>query len=340
MTERLKNITIGLFFISVIVGAVYWGNLKAQKEIVRPPGWQIIRPPHDVYCLLFDGDIVWAGGRDGVVSVDRKTGETVKKLPDDAVFSYVRGLHVDKSATLWIAHNKGLTTYDGKIFFTHNTTNGFPDNRVNMIMEDSRGRVWVGTQAGVAVREGERWRVLTKEDGLLDNNVNVILEDNDGGMWFGSYAAPAGGLSYLKDGNWQYFSTGNGLPHNNVSTLFQDRDGFVWVGTGLFKRGGAAQLKKTLDGWQIHKTLSKRDGLAGEKARSIFQDKDGMFWFGSEYSGLAFFDKGKKRVITDKDGLSDPEVKMIKQDTDGDVWLATHNGLTLIKYPYLSHLLP
>jgi|TARA_Y100000294_G_scaffold33383_1_gene28784 ligand-binding sensor domain-containing protein len=338
MKPKIKNSLFLIVFITVIIGMIFLDKMfiKKQEEARIPPGWQIIRPPHEISSLVFQGNLLWTGGKDGVFAIDRVSGKMLKELKEERSFSYVRGLCVDNKNLLWIAHAGGLTVYDGKSFLTYDKTNTLPDNRLNAVFEDSKGKLWVGTWFGAVIHEGGDWKGMTTADGLLDNSVNVIFEDKDGGMWFGSYAAPAGGVSYLKDGEWQYFSTTNGLPHNNINTIVQDRDGYVWIGTGLLDRGGAAKLKKTADGWQIEQIFKKRDGLAGAKVRSIFQDKNGYFWFGSEYNGVAIFYDNQKKIITKKNGLSDPEVKVILEDDQGDLWLGTRDGLTWIKQAGLS----
>jgi ligand-binding sensor domain-containing protein len=342
MNPKIKNIIFILIFCVVIAAVIYWDKLQVKKEEIRrvPVGWQIILPQQEVYCLAIQGDVVWAGGKEGVYAIDRKSGALIRRLEHEPPFAYVKGLGIDDQGTLWIAHEQGLTSYDGKNFANYNKDNGLPDNRTNSVFLDRAGRLWVGTWSGAVVREQGSFRVLNKSDGLMEDMVNVIFQDKEGGIWFGAYVAPAGGISYLKDGKWQYFSTRDGLPHNNVSAIFQNKEGNIWVATGLLDRGGAAQLSQVAGRWQIKRVLTKRDGLAGEKVRSIFQDKDGMFWFGSEYDGIALVSNGKKRIMTDKNGLSNPEIKVILQDKDGDMWLGTRSGLTRIRYSSYGQLLP
>lgn len=342
MNPKIKNLVFILIFCSLIAAVIYWDKVQVKKEetLRVPAGWQIILPEKEFFCLAIQGDIVWGGGKEGVFAIDRKGGTLIRELTREPAFAYVKGLAVDKSGKLWIAHDRGLSVYDGKRFTDYDQSNSLPDIRTNSVYIDRAGRVWVGTWSGAAIYEAGKWRVLKKSGGLIDDMVNVIFEDGRGGIWFGAYVAPAGGASYLKDGKWQYFSTQNGLPHNNASAIFEDKDGFIWIGTGLLDRGGAVQLEYASASYKIIKTLTKREGLAGEKVRSIFQDRDGMFWFGSEYDGICLMLNGKRKVITDKDGLSNPEVKVILQDEDGDLWLGTRAGLTRIKYGVYRQLLP
>lgn len=331
-------LVIGLMAVLFSAGVILDGRSVTGKLKKSLPGWQVIRPPHEVSALATQGDLIWAGGTDGVLGLDRTSGRVVKKLEGDVNLSHVRALLVDESGILWIGHQGGLTRYDGSACRTYTRKDGLPDNRVNALLLDREGRLWAGTWGGAAVREGGVWQVLNVSDGLADNMVNVMVEDRQGGLWFGSYVAPRGGISRRENGRWQYFSTAGGLPHNNLSVLYLDRSGRVWAGTGLYEYGGACELVPAQSGWPIGRTFTRRDGLAGEKVRSIFQDRDGVFWFGSEYDGLARWSGDHWRVFTESDGLSSNEIKAIVQDSEGSLWLGTRDGITRVSAGALKDL--
>lgn len=337
MIQGKRWFTIGLAIVGIGALITIGGLINRWQPPVDPlPGWQIIRPPHEVSALAEQDEIIWAGGQDGVFALHRADGTLTNQLEPGFDLDYVRALLVDRDGTLWIAHQNGLTSYDGSAWHTYTEEEGLPDNRVNALMLDREGRLWAGTWGGAAIRTSRGWESLTAKDGLLDDMVNVMLQDHEGGIWFGSYVAPRGGVSYLINGTWQHFSTEEGLPHNNVNTLFQDSSGTVWIGTGLLERGGAAQLERTASGWTIARILTQEDGLAGNKVRSIFQDRGGGLWFGSEYDGLAHFDGGTWRIFTETDGLAAAEVKVMLQDTDDTLWLGTTDGITRISATALA----
>lgn len=296
-----------------------------------PPGWTVNRPPHDVMALAIQGDVVWAGGRDGVVAVDRATGHVVEELSCDRRLDYVRDVIVDRDGTLWVAHDNGLSRYDGRSCRTLDETDGLPDHRVNALLDDTSGRLWVGTARGAAVAEHGGWTIFTTADGLADDMVNAIAEDETSGIWLGSYSASQGGVSRLANGRWQVITTREGLPHANVTAFFAAQDGSIWVGTGLFNRGGAARLESTDASWRVAEVLTRDNGLAGEKVRSIFQTRDGTLWFGSEYNGLTRVSADGMQVLGLEDGLSHPEVKCLAQDADGALWIGTGDGIVRVQ---------
>ena len=330
----LLILTSALLF--MVVQLAYENMEPVQKEM--PEGWKIIRPPHDVMALAIQGDTIWAGGKEGVIGLDRNSGQVITELTGVPPMTYVRALLVDRQGALWIGHPAGLTYFDGNTLQTFYTEDGLPDIRVNALMQDHQDRIWVGTWGGAAVLENGDWHTLTEADGLADDMVNVMLEDKNGGMWFGSYVAPSGGLSYFNDGKWQLFTTLNGLPHNNINTLSEDSNGNIWVGTGLYERGGAVKLVNNGTAWTIGQVLDKKDGLAGNKVRSFLQDSEGVMWFGSEYDGVARLEAGEWQVLTEKNGLSNPEIKYLLQDDDGNLWIGTRDGITLLNNTALEKL--
>jgi ligand-binding sensor domain-containing protein len=299
---------------------------------------RILYPPDDTSAIAIDGDRVWAGGKTGVVGLDRLSGKVTLELSCNHPLSYVTALLVDNSRALWVGHEGGLTKFDGKSCHIYGTQDGLPDIRVNALFQDREGRLWVGTWGGAACLEGNRWRTLKAADGLADDMVRVIYQDQFGAMWFGSYVAPRGGISICESGRCRIFSTASGLPHNNVTALIGAADGSVWAGVGLMNRGGAVQFEKSHAGWAIKRVLKASDGLAGEKVRSLFEDRDGVFWFGSESDGLARLDSGHWQVFSERDGLSNREIKTIKQDVDGNLWMGTRHGITLISAKTLQEL--
>src|SRR5207248_380789 len=78
---------------------------------VVPPGWMLIRPPHEVSALALQGDVVWAGGEDGLVAIDRLTGRLQTLPPGAPRLRAVKDLLVDRAGVLWIAHGHGLTRF-------------------------------------------------------------------------------------------------------------------------------------------------------------------------------------------------------------------------------------
>ncbi|MBN2147565.1 MAG: hypothetical protein JW726_09255 [Anaerolineales bacterium] len=337
--QKNRNFMVALPILAiaffVAAGIVLIPVLRPKEPQPLPEGWRVIRPPHEVSALAIQGEVLWAGGRDGVVAIDREMATVISTLECDVPLTYVQDLLVDNENVLWIGHPEGLSRYDGEECETLQEDDGLPDRRVNTLYQDSSQHLWIGTWGG-AVQVGDQgWQVYTTADGLADNMVNVILEDSQGDLWFGSYVAPRGGISICRGGEVEpgacsTFSTSNGLPHNNITDIIEDRQGNVWAGMGLLDRGGAVRFNRSEEGWVIAQTLTQADGLAGKKVRSIFEDQDGVLWFGSEYDGVARLVNDAWEVFTTEDGLSSMEIKVMLQDAEGNLWMGTLDGITRI----------
>ncbi len=64
---------LGVAVVVVGIGLATKSVTEAMRERRAPPGWSIIRPPRDVCALALDGDRIWAGGKDGITWIDRRT---------------------------------------------------------------------------------------------------------------------------------------------------------------------------------------------------------------------------------------------------------------------------
>ncbi|WP_418790275.1 ligand-binding sensor domain-containing protein [Phosphitispora sp. TUW77] len=334
MEKTVSSKKIWLVVISLVIAllAVSVAGMTisrvSEKSNAANSDWKTICPPREVTVFAEQGDIMWAGGMDGVYKLDRVNKKYTEELGS---FSHVKGLLVDDDGCLWIGHEKGITILKGASSKSLTIANGLPDNHVTSLFQDRQGRVWAGTWKGAAVFDGFSWEVINSGNGLLDDMVNVVSGDTYGGIWLGSYVAPRGGLTYLQEKNRQYFSTDNGIPHNNINSIIQANDGTIWIGTGYLDRGGAVNLKADSDQtWRVNEIIDEDRGLPGAKVRSIYQDKSGVVWFGMEYDGLACRKDGRWQVLTKEDGLSGNEIKTMLEDSSGNFWLGTENGVTVI----------
>ncbi|MBE9176230.1 transcriptional regulator [Synechocystis salina LEGE 06155] len=327
-----------LLGILVMLSLELWGLVQRNSQSKTRPGWQIIRPPHEVSALVLQDQILWAGGKDGVVGIDTQKREIVKTITCDPPVNFVQALVLDQQNWLWIAHNKGLSYYDGQHCQAYQSEDSRLREPINTLYLDRQGQLWIGTWQGAAVKEKNGWRWLGLGDGLPDLMINVIAESPQGGMWFGSAVAPQGGLNYCLKKTCQKFSTSNGLPHNSITSLWIEDSDKVWVGTGFFDRGGAALLEADKSGWTIRQTLTRENGLAGAKVRSIYQDRQGVLWFGSENDGLARLAGEHWLTLTTANGLANQEVKVMLEDQAGNFWIGTKDGVNYIPAEQLLKL--
>ena len=101
---RIAKIAAGILIIVGILVCLqlFLGYLQVKNA---PAGWQIIRPPGEVYTIHIENDTVWTGGKDGVILIDRITGRNVPLPGSPPPVSYVRSIIRDQWGTIWVAHD-------------------------------------------------------------------------------------------------------------------------------------------------------------------------------------------------------------------------------------------
>jgi len=105
-------------------------------------------------------------------------------ITDDMIFSMTE----DKVGNIWFAtRNHGACRFDGKIFTSLGTKEGFLSSNAYAILEDRKGNLWFTTEKdGVWCYNGKTIRNFTERDGLVNNAVMSIIEDKEGNLWFGT----------------------------------------------------------------------------------------------------------------------------------------------------------
>ncbi len=326
---RLRRWLVPGIILMLILGTtgVFMVLNRPETYPAPPAGWRIVRPPYIVLALAEREGVIWAGGPDGLIGLDRETCVEVRPaaggIPD---VSFVRDLCVDREGALWVAHLAGVTRWQESGETTFTRDDGLAPGYAAAVVQDRDGSIWVGTESGVATYDGERWQSLTGVDWPGAVPVTVIFEDDQGVLWFGSDSVNDVGLLRYDGVTMTGISVDDGLAHNTVTDIMQTSDGALWIAAGLGDRGGATRI--AAEGLT---TVTRRDGLAGDRARALFEDSLGRLWITSEWDGVAVLDGGAWRLLTPYEGLSGWEVMDILEDSGGVLWLGTDNGITRIE---------
>jgi len=320
-------------FLSVVqvasgILAVYALARLIEPRTKRPEGWYLISPPHEVTVLAEQADTIWAGGKEGLYAVDRKSRH-ILGIPQiqSRDLRGSRALLADNQRLL-IGCRQGLLRYDGRRLQSL-TPHGRDDiGPVTAICRARDGSFWIGVENGVWYTDSDfaDWRWFGQTEGLLLPSVDLICETRDGNFWFGSNAPEAVGLFHFDHRTGKFSNISSGLTNHAVNDMLEDHSGVLWVATGFGSRGAAARFE---DGrWT---EISNLPGISGQKIRSLFEDSSNRLWLCSEYNGVAIRNgEGWKRV-TASDGLPGSEVKDLLQDKDGGLWLATERGLGFLR---------
>nr|WP_229264309.1 two-component regulator propeller domain-containing protein [Duganella sp. 1411] len=255
----------------------------------------------------------------------------------------VTAMAQDRHGFLWVATAGGLSRWDGYRFrnYTHNPgeRGALPDNSVQALLADSRGRLWVGTaSAGLAryVPEDDSF-VRYGGAALAGNAVTALADDRAGGLW----VATTTGLVHLSDADDPARARASryrhdpadaaSLPADLVDSLAAAADGTLWVGTrnGLARRdpGGAGFVKVALP-------VRAADGPA---VGALLLDHAGLLWIGTGGDGVFVHDPRSGRVGRHADGaaaaalMKNVNVSGLAEPAPGELWVSSYNdGVAVI----------
>lgn len=158
---------------------------------------------------------------------------------------------------IWIGTSAGINVYNGhdytQYFHDPNDTTALPDDYINVILRDAKGRMWIGTQNGLARYEGSG-RFHRIQLPTTNGNVTYLSEDSISGdilvsnekEWFAvrndqvqktrrrpdmqrNRTSP---LSKFNEWAVDYSQAESALdkPKELISCVFKDAGGNLWIG--------------------------------------------------------------------------------------------------------------
>jgi signal transduction histidine kinase/ligand-binding sensor domain-containing protein len=238
--------------------------------------------------------------------------------------AFVWSVLAARDGSVWLGARDGLNRWnDGQITIYRKRNSGLPDDSVESIFEDYRGRIWVSTGRGVAYFENGRF---TPVSDVPAGQVHSIAEDSAGSLWISHVSE---GLFHLIRGRvveripWARL----GRTEDPRVLLPDPMQGGLWLGFG----SGVAYFK---DG-QVRASYGAADGLGEGRVTGLQLDRDGTLWAATE-GGLSRVKNGRVATLTRKNGLPCDAVHWVMEDDDHSFWLYTACGLVRIARPELD----
>jgi len=199
----------------------------------------------------------------------------------------------DGDGFLWVGSQSGLQRWDGYRFWSYKTELGvptsIPDNLVQALYTDWRGRLWIGTSSGgLAMYDREKDSFVRYRLDPSDRNpVAVIAITGDGsqGLWVGSET----GLDHLDTVTGRFThveltpADGRQPGATRASAVLRTEDGTLWVGTdrGLER---SIRLSPNDPGKSLfeHVPLPVNHGAADD-VHALLRDRHGRIWIGTTH---------------------------------------------------------
>ncbi|MDZ4403182.1 two-component regulator propeller domain-containing protein [Prosthecobacter sp.] len=287
----------------------------------RPEGWLLISPPNEISTLALQGDTLWAGGREGLFAIDRKSAALIDTPLRSRDLRAVRALIVE-GETLWIGCKAGVFRWNGQQLDKLLPPSQADTGPITALRRTRDGAMWIGATLGAWRLTADQWQWFGEKEGLRLPMVDTIYEDKNGALWFASKEPEAPGLWRREGEKWTLFDASSGLAHPAVNDIREDHQGTLWIACG-FGAGGAAYR---FENGRLSAPFEIR-GLSRSKIRSLFQDTEQRLWFCSEFEGVAILDGTNWRRLTLNEGLPGNEIKVMLEDGDGTLWLGNEHGL-------------
>lgn len=275
-------------------------------------------------------------------------------LPVDAV----RALAQTPDGYLWVGTFGGLARFDGDRFqvFDVGNTPELPNNLINALFCDRRGRLWIGHDSGqVSLLEGHKFQRVSLPSGSLRIPVRGFGEDAEGNIWVLNAAwrlviiTPSGKVISPPESNLlsPALHLDSAAPDRQLRIItsqgrcfLANREGFTpdpdsptapSDGRRVFRSGSGgywALNEKRLGRWLGGRLVE--DAGEVDWGGAIFAttcEWNGMMAAGTFRQGLNLAGRdGWRRHFDDRTGLPSSWVTVLFVDAGGTLWVGTGDG--------------
>ncbi len=309
-------------------------------------------PNDHVYCVLVDGDRIWAGTEDGLAVYENRAWKTYN-TKDGLAHRAVLSLALDKrTGDVWAGTMGGLSRISGGRIDSYTQLNSGLSNDVVYGVGVEGEDVWTATAAGASrlnLRTGQ-WTLYNERNTPMNEIWVYGVSATPSKVYYAVWGS--GILEYdQKTGRWDKYDDPDG---ENEIVLFKDQglvheivtsvsyvDNILWVATYF---GGSRY-----DGRYWHNFLTKDSGLPSNFINTIKGIDAKRAWFGTD-KGLVYYDGVNWAVY--RPSLTTGKPEMTVRDAQGkitpaavttapahnyvlgidfqgsDIWVATAKGLS------------
>jgi signal transduction histidine kinase/ligand-binding sensor domain-containing protein len=256
---------------------------------------------------------VWVGTTRGI---DRFRELPINTTSVKHGLSDTNSLVAGADGSIWVATHDGLLHWKDGLVATLTKADGLPDDMVQSLFYDHRGRIWAFTARGLAYSDGSRFVAVA---GVPSNEVYSMAGDEADNLWLSGNR----GLTHLLKGRLVEHFPWSALGRRQQAKVVVCEKGGVWL--SFWIDGGVMYFK---DG-QVRAKYSVADGLGRGHVSGLRIDSEGVVWAGTE-GGLSRIKDGRIATLTMQNGLPCDTVHWSIEDGDGAVWLYTICGLVRI----------
>lgn len=311
-------------------------------------------PDNHVFCVLVDGDRIWAGTENGLAVYEDHTWKTYNTA-DGLAHRAVLSLALDKrTGDVWAGTMGGLSRISGGRIDTFTQLNSGLSNDVVYGVAVEGEHVWTATAAGASMLDlhTNQWTLYNERNTPMNEIWVYAVSATPTKVYYAVWGS--GLLEYdQKTGRWDKYDDPDGetemvlfkdqgLIHEiTTSVSYLEKDNIVWVATYF----GNSRY----DGRYWHNFLTKDSGLPSNFTNTVKGVDGNRAWFGTD-KGLAYYD-GKNWAVY-RPSLTTGKPEMFVRDGEGkvesvpvttapahnyilgidlqgsDIWVATAKGLS------------
>jgi len=309
-------------------------------------------PDNHVFCVLVDGDRVWAGTENGL-GLYEKGSWTTFRPKDGLAHQAVLSLAADeRTGDLWIGTMGGLNRLSAGRFDTYTQLNSGLSNDIVYGVGVQGDVLWAATAAGASRlnTRTSQWALFNERNTPMYEIWTYAVSPAEDKVY---YAVWGGGvLEYdTQTQRWKDYNDPDGETEmvlmkdqgliHEITTSVSYVDKILWVATYF----GASRY----DGRYWHNFLTKDSGLPSNFINQVRAIDGNRAWFSTD-KGLAYYDGTNWAVY--RPSLDKHQPEMLVRDAEGnitnipvqtapahnyilgvsfqgrDIWVATAEGLS------------
>ena len=263
---------------------IWVGNQNGLYQVFSPEQGTAVGLSAGEWSLMqtHDGNFDIRTPLDNLLGKMGSQGQSIKNGND----RITAATYYEQKDLLWIGTRKsGLFELKTKpalqLVKRHHTGNSkIPDNQVNTLFLDSRGRLWAGTYGGTYLNENGNWSV--KEKGFsfsaYAQNATDVWTMGDNLLW-----------KVNSRGKWEPIDIEEELTEGDVADIAFDQDGLLWVVSDIVARFDPATEEATVFGPAI--------GFTSQDVYCVAVDQKNGVWIGTNDKGLYLIQKASTLYV-------------------------------------------
>jgi len=225
-----------------------------------------------------------------------------------------------KTDNIWIGNDKGLYLLKQKQHeeIQFNASNGFVNDQVNALMQDSMGNIWIGTsENGVFIYNAvtNKFENFSKKKNLKSLSINCITKSKQGNVFIGT---TDGLYTYnTKTAKITLLTTVEGLLHNNIQQVFIDSKNRMWISS----HGSVPYYIK-------NEEFTVFKNVPNSAINCVTEDNTGLIWIATESDGVLCYDGSDFKKYKTDEGLLSNFCYFVMVDANNTVWVGHKGGLS------------